>query len=538
MMKLSKMPFMALVSLFLLSNILFTAYIVSLTPSISVDKPFKETVSTYWRSQDISSKDTIIKSLYPEIQKDFPQLVQTHKFYDTNNKKNQIAGKQAFSELTLRIFSFYQFVKRKNWQTLTRMSYQSLQQYSSALDNYITDGSFNAKKVMRYNNEMKSLTRSSRLKTQDQTVVLSKIDVLNKDLNRVEIYIGEKAALNKIKNEMTPDLSSLANYSKSPAGLTYIDQITDLPFRTIQLLIAQYLVSGIFFFVIMGLYRSKRDFKFHALFEKGDQPYALLNKNGDFLEVNNSLKEVLPFKKFNLIRNLNWSSFEKLASIDLKTPISKIKNTHITSGKFVIGDVSQDFLVRLSPNKKFGGFALNLIPAKEIEMFQDLNALPVFTPPEAKEDVHLSYILEDVIAELSILFQSKQVELNLVLSSKNHVITGNIDKTHIALKTFIRDLVLSLAPKSRTKTFTLTLEDTLDGITLRADMDDVKLASPILKSNFKFEEAGKMKKRNLNQGIEVLKNSGVGFEIDLNFGNNFDINNKFIGSNISIEMRN
>jgi hypothetical protein len=69
-------------------------------------------------------------------------------------------------------------------------------------------------------------------------------------------------------------------------------------------------------------------------------------------------------------------------------------------------------------------------------------------------------------------------------------------------------------------------------------MEDIKLATPILKSNFKFVEEGRTKKRNLNQGIDILRNSGLGFDIDLNFKNNFDINNRFTGSNISIEMRN
>lgn len=537
MMKLSKMPFMALVSLFLLTNILTTAFIITSAPPLSSDKPYSNIIKKYWNESDAVKQHAILRGLYPEIQKDFPELVHTHKFYSDNDNKNMLTGKQAFSELTLGMFSFYQYAKRKNWQTITRMSYQSLQQYGASLERYITDKKFNIRKVMRYNNEMKNLIRSSRINTLDKKIVFAKIDSLNKNLNRAEIYAGERQSLNKIKSELNNDLGQLSNFSRSVSGLNYIDQLTKISASTAELLVAQYIVSGFILFIMLSLFQTNNVTQKTKL-EDSALPVAHLNKKGQFLQVNDSLKGLLPFKKFNLIKNLNWGSFEKLASVDLKTPIEEIKAPLITSGSFTQNDIKNNFLIRIAPNQTTGGYTLNLVDSVEIENFQEINDLPAFNPPEVNEDLHLSYILEDVVAELSNLFQSKQVELNLKLKGEKHVLTGNVEKTHLALKTFIRDMVLALSPRSRTKQFNLTLENTIDGLSLRADMNDVKLATPILKSNFKFEEAGKIKKRSLNQGIDVLKNSGLGFDIDLNFGNNFDINNKFIGSNISIEMRN
>lgn len=537
MMKLSKTPFLALVSLFLLINIVITALLIRTAPGPKKDYPYKNVVESYWLETNPERQSSLLTSLYPEIQRDFPQLVETHKFYKANKEKNQVSGMQSFSELTLRMFSFHQYVKRKNWLTLTRMSYQGLQHYGSALQRYITEDKLDLSKVIVFNTEMKSLTRQSQLRPEDKKLVLARISSLNSDLNSVEDYVGKKESLNKIKGELNNDLASLSTFSKPFVGLSYLDTITTLPFATTKLLLTQYLISGFIFFMMMSLYRSRNEKKLSALFDDGDQPLAVLNKRGQFKEINNAFKNILPYTKFSLINNMNWQSFEKLASIDFKTPLSEVRGPLVTSGSLTIDEVAENFLIRLTPNKKLKGFVLNLVPENEIQTYQEISDIPVFSPPETKEEVHISYILEDVVTELSNLFQSKQVELSLNLKGDNHVLTGNIEKTHQAFSTFIRDMVLALAPKSKTKNFSLTLEQTLDGITLRADMEDVKLATPILKSNFKFEEEGKTKKRNLNQGIEVLKNSGLGFDIDLNFKNNFDIDNKFTGSNISIEMR-
>ena len=352
---------------------------------------------------------------------------------------------------------------------------------------------------------MKNLTKANRLRDGDKKMVLAKLDRLNKDLNKVEIYIGKKNNLTKIQNELNNDLAHLSNYSKPFTGLNYMDSLTTIPFSTLKTLAAQYLFSGLIFIIMLGFYRSRAGKLHNSLFAHGDQATALLNKKGLFIDINDSFKAILPFNKFSLLRNLNWSSFEKLARVDFKNPIKDVKSPLVTSASFTIDEETHKFMARLTPNKKLKGYVLTLTPALEVETYNELSAIPDFSPPEIKEEVHLSHILEDVVAEHSILFQSKQVELHLKVKGDNHVLTGNIDKTHLAFSTFIRDMVLALAPKSKTKSFTLTLEETLDGITLHASMDDVKLATPILKSNFKFEEEGKTKKRNLNQGIEVLK---------------------------------
>jgi len=537
MMRLSKTPFLALVSLFLLSNIVITSLIIRSAPSPKEEKPYAEFVEEYWLESDLAKQDSNIRSLYPELTRNFPQLVETHKFYSKNYKENQIEGMESFSELTMRIFSFHQFTKRKNWQTLTRMSFQALQHYGSALQRYITEDKLDLQKVIIFNTEMKNLTRSSRLRSEDKELVYSKINAINTKLNKVEDYVGKKNSLNKIKGELANDLAKLANFSKPQSGFTTIDELTKLPPSTLKNLLVQYLAAGLLFFIMMNLYRPKKEVLFSASFDENETAMALLNKKGQFKTINNSFKEILPFNQFNFINNLDWGSFEKIASIDFKTPIKEVKSTLVTSARFTIGEEVKYFLVKLTPSRKIRGYILTLLPENEIQTFQELRDIPVFEPPESKERIHISHILEDVIADLSPLFQSKQVELNLNIKDDDLFLTGNIESTYGAFSSFLRDLVLALAPKSKSKTFDLTLEKNIDGIVLRANIRDIKLASTILKSSFKVEENGKLKKRNLNQGIEVLKNSNLGFEVDFNMKNNFDIDNKFTGSNISVEMR-
>lgn len=477
-------------------------------------------------------------NLYPEVERDFPQLVQTHQFFNKNNTVNQAIGVQTFSELTLRMFSLFQFVKRKNWLTLERMSFQTIQHYNSALEKYITTEQLDFSKVFRFTSEIKELTQRSKLADSNKEIMLSKLDQINSDLNKVEDYLGKKQSLGKIKNELTNDLSNLAQFEKEPGAFVILDGLTNLPYATLKELATQYLISGFFFFGLLGLYRSKNEKSFEGLYEDSSIPTAFLNKKGQFISLNNSFKEILPYTNFNLLRNLTWDSFQKLAQIEFKTPVNKIAGTIISSATLNNGEDESSFMVRMTPNKKLGGFSLSLFNDNEIQIYHELSSIPDFLPPTLKEEINVSHLLEDVVAELSILFQSKQIELSLNLRSENHTLQGDLVKTKLALKDFVRDLVFALAPKSKTKRFNLSIEDTLDGIVLNADMEDIKLANPVLKSNFKFEEEGKTKKRNLNQGIEILRNSGLGFDIDLNFKNNFDINNRFTGSNISIEMRN
>ncbi|MBK25232.1 MAG: hypothetical protein CME70_14655 [Halobacteriovorax sp.] len=537
MMRLSKTPFLALVSLFLLTNIVITSLIIRSAPSPKEEKPYAQIVEEYWLETNLSKQDSTIRSLYPELTKNFPQLVETHKFYSTNFKKNQVEGMESFSELTMRIFSFHQFTKRKNWQTLTRMSYQALQHYGSALQRYITEDKLDLQKVIIFNTEMKNLTRNSRLRREDQNLVFSKINAINSKLNKVEDYVGRKNSLNKIKGELANDLAKLANFSKPKSGFTTIDELTKLPPSTLKNLLVQYLVAGLIFFVMMNLYRSKKEVLFSATFDESETAMALLNKKGQFKYINNTFKEILPFNQYNFLNNLNWENFEKLSSIDFKTPIKQIKSPLITSAKFKIDDELKYFLVKLTPSHALKGYSLTLLPETEIQTFQELRDIPEFQPPESKERIHISHILEDVIADLSPLFQSKQVELSLNIKEDDLFLTGNIQSTYNAFSGFLRDLILALAPKSKSKTFDLTLDRNLDGIVLSANIMDIKLASTILKSSFKVEENGKLKKRSLNQGIEFLKNSNLGFEVDFNMKNNFDLDNKFTGSNISVEMR-
>ena len=330
----------------------------------------------------------------------------------------------------------------------------------------------------------------------------------------------------------------MAQFEKKSGPFVLFDGLTNLPYSTLKLLAAQYLVSGFFFFGLLGLYRSRGELNFEGLYEDSPIPTAFLNKKGQFTSINNSFKNILPYTNFKLLRNLTWDSFQKLARIEFKTPVNKIEGSLISSATLNIQDTKTSFMVRLTPNKKLGGYCLNLFSDNEIQVYQELSCVPDFLPPVLQEDINLSFLLEDVVSELSILFQSKQIELNLNIKGDRHKLYGDVEKTKLALKEFVRDLVFALAPKSKTKRFNLILEQTLDGIVLNADMEDIKLATPILKSNFKFVEEGRTKKRNLNQGIDILRNSGLGFDIDLNFKNNFDINNRFTGSNISIEMRN
>lgn len=537
MMRLSKTPFLALISLFLLSNIVITSLIIRSAPSKKAEQPYKKIVEDYWLETDQSRQDATIRSLYPELKNDFPHLIETHKFFSTNYNKNQTDGMESFSELTMRIFSFYQFAKRKNWQTLTRMSFQSLQHYGSALQRYITEEKLDLQKVIVFNAEMKNLTRNSRLRDEDKNLVYSKLTSINKNLNKVEDYVGKKNSLNKIKGELANDLASLANYSKPQTSFTTIDSLTELPISILKYLVVQYLGAGIIFFLLMNLYRSKKEVLFQSCFDENETAMALLNKKGQFKFLNDSFKEVLPFKKYSFSSNLSWQSFEKLGSIEFKTPIKEIKSSLVTAAKFNINDEVKNFFVKISPNSRHKGFVLTLIPEEQFQTYQELRDIPAFEPPEAKEQIHLSYVLEDVITDLSPLFQSKQVELNLNIKEDDLYLTGNIETTYNAFSSFLRDLVLALAPKSKSKTFDLTLERSLDGIVLQANIIDIKLASTVLKSNFKVEENGKLTKRSLNQGIEVLKNSKLGFDLDLNIKNNFDINNRFTGSNISVEMR-
>lgn len=529
---------MALVSIFLLANILVTSLIIQSTSKTDSIKPYKNMVESYWLEQDSNKQNQMLINIYPEVNRDFPQLVQTHQFFSKNNLKNQKEGSQHFSELTLRMFSLFQFVKRKNWLTLERMSYQTIQHYSSSLEKLITTEQLNLAKVFRFTAEIKELTLASKLSSENKKIVLSKVNQINSDLNKVEDYIGKKNSLRKIKNELSNDLSTLAQFEKEPGAFVLLDGLTNLPYSTLKLLAAQYLISGFFFFGLIGLYRSKGELSFEGLFQDSPIPTAFLNKKGQFTSINDSFKNILPYTNFNLLRNLTWDSFQKLARIDFKTPVDKVEGSIVSSATLNIDEVETSFMVRLTPNKKLGGYCLNLFSGDEIQVYQELSSVPDFLPAVVKEDVNLSHLLEDVVAELSILFQSKQIELSLNIKGDRHRLFGDIEKTKLALKEFVRDLVFALAPKSKTKRFILSLEETLDGIVLNADMEDIKLATPVLKSNFKFEEEGRTKKRNLNQGIDILRNSGLGFDIDLNFKNNFDINNRFTGSNISIEMRN
>ncbi|MFT6069047.1 MAG: PAS domain-containing protein [Bacteriovoracaceae bacterium] len=537
-MKLSRTPFLALVSIFLLANILVTSLIIQSSKKTAPSKPYKNIVESYWLESDTDKQNQILTNLYPEVKRDFPQLVQTHKFFIKNNLENQSFGTQTFSELTLRMFSLFQYVKRKNWLTLERMSFQTIQHYSSALEKLVTSEKLDFSKVFRFTSEIKELTMNSRLSNTDKKIVVAKVNKINADLNKVEDYIGKKLSLKKINNELNNDLSSLAQFEKEPGAFILLDGLTNLPFSTIKVLAAQYLISGFLFFGLLGLYRSKGELSFEGLFEDSPIPTAFLNKKGQFIALNDSFKDILPYTNFSHLKKLTWDSFQKLARIEFKTPVDKIEGALVSSATLDDGENRHDFMVRLTPNKKLGGFCLSLYADNEIQVYQELSAVPDFLPPTLKEDVNVSHLLEDVIAELSNLFQSKQIELSLNIKGDKHKLYGDIEKTKMALKDFIRDLVFALAPKSKTKRFILSLEETLDGIVLNADMDDIKLATPVLKSNFKFEEEGKTKKRNLNQGIDILRNSGLGFDIDLNFKNNFDINNKFTGSNISIEMRN
>lgn len=536
MMRLSKTPFLALVSLFILVNIFVTSAIVRTAPSPKAEKPFQDIVESYWLEKDPAKQDVLLESLYPELAKSFPQLIQVHQFFTNNRKINQTEGRQALSELTLKIFSLHSFVKRRNWQTLSRMSYQGLQHYGSALQRYITEDKFDVSKVFAFNQEMKNLTMNSKLRPDDKKIVMAKISSINKDLNRAEGYVGKKHNLNKIKGELNNELATLSSFVRPSAGISYLDSVTQLPFKTIELIVAQYLISGFIFFMLMGLYRPREEVLYNAIYGETDQPMALLDKKGRFRSINKALKEVLPFTKFNMINKMNWDSFEKLARIDFKTPIKEVVLPLTTSGTFTINEEPHEFMVRLSPNKKLKGYILTLTPNHEIQTYQEIHDVPAFTPPKVEEDVFLSHILEDVVTDMSNLFQSKKVNLQLDIKGERHVLTGDMNKTYRAFSEFIRDMVLALSPKSKSKNFKLTLEQTLDGVVLTARMDDVKLASPILKSNFKVDANGKTVKRNLNQGIEGLKNAELGFDIDLNFKNNFDIDNKFVGSNISIAM--
>ncbi len=537
-MKLSRTPFLALVSIFLLANILVTSLIIQSSKETTPDKPYKNTVESYWFEKDINKQNQMLVNLYPELKKDFPQLVQTHQFFIKNNLENQKFGTQTFSELTLRMFSLFQYVKRKNWLTLERMSFQTIQHYNSALEKLVTTEKLNFSKVFRFTSEIKELTLNSRLSNSDKEIVVGKVNKINSDLNKVESYIGKKLSLNKINNELNNDLSNLAQFEREPGAFVLLDGLTNLSYGTLKLLATQYLISGFLFAGLIGMYRSRGELSFEGLFEDSPIPTAFLNKKGQFIALNDSFKEILPYTNFSLLKKLSWDSFQKLARVEFKTPLNKIEGSFVTSATLSDGEVNNEFMVRLTPNKKLGGFCLSLYADDEIQVYQELSAVPDFLPPTLKEDVNVSHLLEDVIADLSNLFQSKQIELSLNIKGDNHKLYGDIEKTKMALKDFVRDLVFALAPKSKTKRFILSLEETLDGIVLNADMDDIKLATPVLKSNFKFEEEGKTKKRNLNQGIDILRNSGLGFDIDLNFKNNFDINNKFTGSNISIEMRN